>query len=218
MKLAKLLFTTFPIIAIVAGCVSIDTKQMAKEMYNVPETGKSEFDGTSYVRMKNIACSGDTIIRLDLYQDSKMALEKQALLKLKVTGVHSIGNGESLHFNIDGEKISLSTLDAITEMEEVYASQYAPGYVGGGTYVSSVYFPATRASTKRYPISEILIQKIANAKKVVVKAELSTTYVEGICSPLESEEWNKDNEWFKELSGTYGFKNFIELMKTRNTQ
>src|SRR6266581_131980 len=199
--------------AIISGCATVDTQQIARSMYNVRETGVSEVDGTKYVRMKNIACSGDQVIRLDLYQDSRLARANQAILKVKVTGVHSIGGGKSLHFNIDGEFMDLETADQTTDMEEVFAAQYAPGYVGGGTYVAPAYSPAIRASTKRYPISEKIIEKIGKAKRVVVRVDLSGSYVEGLCSPRES-GWTKENEWVRELTGTEGFRGFSEMTRT----
>lgn len=203
------------IIIVLSGCETIDTMQMAKSMYNVEETGTSEFDGTQYIRMSNIGCSGEQIIRLDLYQDSRLAQHKQALLKAKVTGIHTIDGGKSLHFNIDGDFIALETIDNFTETEEVYPAQYTSGFVGGGTYIPPIYAPATVASTKRYTISEELIRKIAEANKVIVRVDLSRTYVEGLCSPQEY-GWTKENEWFKELSGTAGFRRFIEMINAEN--
>lgn len=142
-----------------------------------------------------------------------MAQTSNAILKVKVTGVHAIASGKSLHFNVDGEFLDLATADVTTEMEEVYAAQYAPGYVGGGTYVAPVYAPATRASTKRYSIPKQVIEKIGKAKRVVVKVDLGSSYAEGVCSPQET-GWTKENEWFRELSGTEGFKGFSEMTRT----
>lgn len=201
------------------SCVSLDTKEIVKSMYNVPETGASDFDGKKYVRMKNISCiKKDVGLLLDLYQDSKMAKNNIVILTLKVTGYHSIADGHSLHFNIDGEIIDLKTMDDITAVEEVYPSIYQPGYIGSDIYIPSVYSPAVQASTKRYVVTDTFVDKVANSKKVVMKADLARTYVEGICSPQESDAWNKDNEWLKEYSGTYGFRSFVELMKSLSTQ
>jgi hypothetical protein len=200
-------------LAIISGCTS--TGEIARSMYNVREAGVSQFDGTKFVRMKNIACPGDRAqdIRLDLYQDSRMAQTSTALLKVKVTGAHSIDSGKSLHFNIDGEFLDLATTDTTTEMEEVYPAQSTPGYAGGGTYVAPAYFPGLRASTKRYSVSQQTIEKIGRAKRVVVRVDLSSTFVEGVCSPSETGS-TKDNELLRELSGTEGFKGFAEMTKT----
>lgn len=200
------------------GCVSLNTKEIVKSMYNVPETGASDFDGTKYIRMKNISCIKNVGLLLDLYQDSKMAKQNIVILTLKVTGYHSIADGSSLHFNIDGEIIDLKTMDNVTAFEEVYPSIYQPGYIGSNVYIPSFYSPGVQASTKRYVITNAFVDKIANSSKVIMKADLARTFVEGVCSPLESETWNKDNEWLKEYSGTYGFKNFIEMMKLVTTQ
>lgn len=201
------------------GCVSLDTKGIVKSMYNVPETGVSDFDGTKYIRMKNISCiKKDVGLLLDLYQDTKMAKKNIVILTLKVTGYHSIADGSSLHFNIDGEIIDLKTMDNITAIEEVYHSIYQPGYIGRDIYIPSIYSPAVQASTKRYVITDTFVDKVANSKKVVMKVDLARTYVEGICSPQESDGWDKNNEWLKEYTGTYGFKTFLGMMKSVNIQ
>jgi hypothetical protein len=147
-------------------------------------------------------------------EQSVTYVPKSYLLTLKVTGYHSIADGKSLHFNIDGEIIDLRTIDSITEFEEVYHSIYQPGYIGTNYYIPSFYSSAVNASTKRYVINELLVHKIADANKVVMKVDLSRTYVEGVCSPQESDAWTKENEWLKEYTGTYGFKTFAEMMKS----
>lgn len=203
--IASLFFTS--------GCVSLDVKEFTKSRYNVPSSGVSEFDGTRFIRIENISCPGDerdTSIFFDIYQDSKQKEINISTLKLKLVGLHSIPTGESLHFNIDGDIISLKTRDITTDFEEIYESIYSPGYAGGGTYLSPIYVPATKASTKRYPISEDTIKRIGDADRVVVKVELSRSYFEGICSP-QDHGWDESMEWFKKLSGTEGFKSFHEM-------
>jgi len=218
MKMSKVVFHLLILSVLLISCTSLDTKEIVKSMYNVPETGMSEFDGSEYIRMKNISCIKDHGLLLDLYQDSKMAKKKLVILTLKVTGYHSISDGRSLHFNIDGEIIDLKTFDATTEVEEVYPSIYQPGFIGSGIYIPSFYSPAVHASTKRYVITEALVIRIANANRVVMKADLARTYIEGVCSPQASDEWTKEKEWLKEYSGTYGFKTFAEMMKSLDTE
>lgn len=215
----KEIFFSLILTLMFTGCVSLDTKGIVKSMYNVPETGVSDFDGTKYIRMKNLSCiKKDVGLLLDLYQDTKMAKENIVILTLKVTGYHSIADGSSLHFNIDGEIINLKTMDNTTAIEEVYHSIYQPGYVGRDIYIPSVYSPAVQASTKRYVITDTFVDKVANSKKAVIKVDLARSYVEGICSPQESDVWDKNNEWLKEYTGTYGFKTFLGMMRSVNVQ
>ena len=209
-------FLAFVASSILFGCASADMERISRSMYNVKETGVSQFDGTKFVQMKNIACPGKQQgIFLDLYQNSHLAQENIAVLTVKVKGYNSIGSGKSLHFNIDGEFIDMGAVDATSEVEEVFPSLYAPGYAGGGVYVAPVYEPATMATTKRYTISEQAIDKIGHAKKVIVKVDLERTYAEGVCNPPKPEEI-KGYEWARELSGTEGFKGFAEMTKTLN--
>lgn len=188
---------------------SID--EMARTMYNVAATGTSEFDGTKHASMRNVPCSN---AMFDLYQDSRLAQRQAVILKLKIVGAHSIGNDSSLHFNIDGDVLNFTTEDKITDFEEVFAAQYSPGYVGGGTYVAPFYGAATRASVKKYLITERDVERIAHAKKAVVRVDLQSSAIEGRCDPQEKDAENKYKALAHELAGTTGFARFSDLIKT----
>lgn len=203
-------FIPFFFVILSYGCVTNSVEQIARSMYNIEEVGVSDFDGTKHVRVNNIPCTGAWF---DLYQDSKLSINKSVMLKIKVPGVNSIGDGKSLHFNLDGEILDFDTVDSVTGVEEVFSSQYSPGYVGGGTYVSPYYSPATRASTKQYLITEHNADQIARANKAVMRVDMKQSSVEGRCDPKEVGDGNYKS-LARELSGTAGFARFIELIKT----
>jgi hypothetical protein len=191
--------------AIISGCEVFDAQKIPRSMYNVRETGVSEFDGTKYVRMRNVECPGKGVnVLFDLYQDSRSVRVNQVVLKAKVTGIHSIRDGKSLHFNIDGEFMDFETRDHTTGMEELFPNQYgAPSYA-----------PGMHASTRQYLVPEASIEKVGKGKRVVVRVDLSDSYAEGRCSAGEEERWTKQNEWMKELAGTAGFRGFSEMTRT----
>ena len=42
------------------GCTTLDTEQILRSMYNLEQSGVSQFDGAKYVGVKNIPCYGET--------------------------------------------------------------------------------------------------------------------------------------------------------------
>ena len=86
---------------------------MLKEMYNIPSSGSSQFDGTKYVRMSNMYCSGSVL--LELYQDTDKKKNGLVLLKAGSNSITNIGDGQSFHLKIDGETHSFKSIREITE-------------------------------------------------------------------------------------------------------
>lgn len=193
-----------------AGCATVDGEEIARGMYNIPETGMSEFDGSRYARVRNITCTGDSFIQLDLYQDSEMARAGSVLMTAKVPGIRNLAGGKSLRFNIDGEHVELATIDHSTATEEVMPAHYSAGFVGYGTYVPSSYSGAVHVSTRRYTAQESLVAQLATAEKAIVRVNLSRQYIEASCGPAAATS-DESPAWFADISAPAGFARFTEL-------
>ena len=85
-----------------------------------------------------------------------------------VKGAHNFGTGETLHFNVDGNKYHFKSIDQLTDIET------SSGFVGSGIYVA----PANWSS-KRYIVSKQFIYTLLNANSVFVRIDLSKEFVEG---------------------------------------
>lgn len=143
-----------------AGCASMGMPGSISERV-------SGFDNTKEIVMEPAGVfrsfTEAYLIKLGLYKTSKMN-ENDAVLVVLVKGAHSFADKESLQFNIDGEMVSLESIDLLTDIE---------------TKEGSEYFSVYNESSKRYTISKDLIQMLINAKSVWVKVNLSKDYLEG---------------------------------------
>jgi len=134
-------------------------------------------------------------MRFDLYQNQHLARRNEAILKVKVSGIDSIADGESLLFNVDGKITGLRSIDMTTDWEKEF-------YTVEDSWLGSRHIEQ-RFSTKRYVISEQLIDRIASAERVVARVNLSREYVEGVLHPVKAGS-AKDQELVNEMSGTTG--------------
>ena len=192
-----LIFSTLtacvPIVPIVPIVPSVD--QMMADMYNVPYQGQSEFDGSKFMGITNCWCG--TALSFDLYQNQELAKKNFFIVKAKVMGTENIGDGRSLHFNIDGDILSFGSSMLVTNFE----SLNFPDYV-------TTDYPI---SIKKYLVPESVLTKIINSDRFVAKVDLdiTQTYVEGVCSIHK--EWEGK---YDDLACTEGFKKFRELKST----
>ena len=128
----------------------------------------SGFDNTTEISMEPAwLIGGSGAIKLGLYKTSKMN-EYQVVLVAVVMGTYNFGNKDSLQFNIDGETLSLDSTDLLTNIE-----------TKEGSYNSAAYLPAYNESSKRYWVKKDFIKRLLDAKKVWVKVNLSSDYVDG---------------------------------------
>jgi hypothetical protein len=199
---------TFLFCIFISGCVSmLDTKTIIQNMYNIPTSGVSKFDGTKHVRMRNMFCS-DTII-LEMYQDTHKASKGMILVKAGVSSINNISGDRSLLFKVDGDIKYFSPTSELTEYSNVYF----------GSGISKNY------SFKKYLIPEVYIRKMGAAKELMSKMYLlNNTYVEGDCSVTDFYSYNKNkpNSTLKvsqkdiDMSNLSvaqtGIKNFITLI------
>jgi len=106
-------------------------------------------------------------LRLSLFWRSTMP-KNELILGAFVSGVHSIPAIKSLHFNIDGQIVSLSSIDTLTNIETKYGS---PRFV-----------PPYNVSSNRYVVTFEFIENIITANDVRVRLNLGKKYVEGVFS------------------------------------
>jgi len=126
----------------------------------------SDFDGTRMIQMEP-AWLYSSPMKLGLFHSSKMP-DSSVILTAIVKGISNFSKGKSLHFNIDGEFISMESFDEITDIE------IDPGIYDKYTHVSS-----TSWSSKDYLISKKFIKQLIEGKKVLVKIDLDKEFVEG---------------------------------------
>lgn len=101
-------------------------------------------------------------IKLSLYKNSKMD-ENMVILIALVMGAESIAKDTSLHFKIDDQIVSFSSIDTLTDIETKESH---------GKYYQNW-------SSKRYQITIDFLKRIIEAEKVIVKLDLAKTYAEG---------------------------------------
>jgi len=83
------------------GCVSYpDRNEIVKNMFNVPSSGSSQFDGTKYIRMSKMLC-GPVIF--ELYQDTQKSKKGIVLLQAGSNSITNVGKGKSLLIKVDGK-------------------------------------------------------------------------------------------------------------------
>ena len=161
-KLSRIL--TFTLLGfILNGCAS-----MPGMPGNIIEN-VSSFDGSKELTMEP-AWLYDSSIKLSLYQNTKMN-DTDVVLTAIVKGAHSFSRGKSLHFNIDGEIVSYEPIDSTTDIE-----------TSSGFYGSGMYIPPSNWSSKRYAINVDFIERLVSAERVIIKIDLSKSYVEGVFS------------------------------------
>ena len=150
---------------------------------------ESKFDNTKQIEIEP-AWLWNSEIKLSLMKNSKME-EDEIILTAIVKGAHLISKDKSIHFNIDGEKISFKSIDNFTDIE-----------TSPGLYNSVASIPASNWSSKRYLVTKDFITKIVDANKVWVRIDLDKTYIEG--------EFSKDAP----TTAKKPFKSFMDSINT----
>jgi hypothetical protein len=130
----------------------------------------SEFDGTVSITMEPAwAGTGmSTRMKLDLFWNSTLKAD-ELILTVTVAGVETFSDGESLHFNVDGEITSFSSIDNTTDLG------YDPG-----VYNSVASIPGQSWSAKRYVVSRAFVERLLAADRAAVKVDLQRHYAEDV--------------------------------------
>lgn len=204
----------FPLIAIfsivVQGCVSqASIESTMDSMYNVPSSGKSQFDGVKHIRMTHVSCAND--IRFELYQDTNKHKLGVVLIHAGTNRIVNIDDGNSLLIKIDGELHKLKTTDSMTRHDKTY-------------YGHGVEAPF---SNKSYVVPEKLVRDIASSNEFLAKLLLlDKSYIESKCSSVTLQEYrevHKGSSYINDVtqegiesSNKYtahvGFKKFVQMM------
>ncbi len=135
----------------------------------------SPFDGAREVSLEpSIVCqikgSEPCFIRLGLFKRSTMRPDS-VILVVVVNGMNSIAEGESLHFNIDGEIIEFDSIDKKTQYE-----------IGKGPHTAGTALcgPSASCSAKRYLVTKDFLKKLLQADRVAVRVDLAKGYLGGL--------------------------------------
>ena len=128
----------------------------------------SKFDGSRQISIEP-AWVGNSI-KLTLFKNTKMPVN-DIILTVVVRGARLFAKGNSLHFNVDGKIVSFKSIDRLTDIKT------SSGFAGGGYYI-----PPSNWSSKAYVVGKSFIKRIIAANRVVVKIDLTKTYVEGVFS------------------------------------
>ncbi len=160
------------ILLFLVGCAS-------STMSNYVNTTVSEFDGTIE---KNLPPTwlNSSIIGLGLFWTSKVEDDEIIILTAGIKGSYNINFGASLHFNIDGELIHLTSIDRFTDIE------FHKGFYDSGVYI----IPSWNFSSKRYNITKLFLFKLINAKRVVVQIDYYDNYND---NKYSKDEFTKDH-------------------------
>lgn len=129
----------------------------------------SSFDGTKELIMEP-AWLYDSTIKLALFKNSKMPKDK-LILTAVVRGAHIFADDPSLHFIIDGEIVSLKSIDRLTDINT------SEGVVGAGFYVAP-----SNWSSNDYLVDLSFVERLLDAENVGVRLDLRKIYAEGVFS------------------------------------
>lgn len=151
-----------------AGCSSMPG------MPGYISTTESAYDGViqydmepGFVYRGNDSFSGADLF-MSLSYNKRMG--DDILLIAHISGISSISRANSLHFMIDGEEVTISSIGTFTDR------RYEPG-----TY-STTYIPGTSYSSRTYVVKQSFIDRITKAKDVRVKLDTSGGAVTGYFS------------------------------------
>lgn len=148
-----------------AGCASMPERI---------EESLSPFDGASEISLEpSIVClikgPDPCFIRLGLFKRSTMRPDS-VILVVVVNGTNAIAEGESLHFNMDGEVADFDSIDNRT--------QYSIGR-GPHTAGTALCGPSASCSVKRYLVTKDFLKKLLQADKRAVRVDLGKGYLGG---------------------------------------
>lgn len=182
------------------ACASVDLNENAL-MFNTTEVTQSKFDGSTTYRVNNISCPP---LLFDVFYKSNTQPDMVALIA-KHGHITSIGDGQSLKFNIDGKTTAWSSADKITRHNQEYVS------------ADHAYQVTRNTSSKAYIVPLDLISQLATAQRVAVRLHGLDEYTDALCST--------DTSFRAELiqagitppresqSSQTGFKKFLSLIQ-----
>lgn len=159
----------FKVISLVLFFLLLNASAWSGTMPGSIDKNISKFDGSVSYQMEP-AWVRDSLFKFGLYWDSKLPND-EIIMDVVIKGTDTISNDESLLFKIDGELISLTSIDATTD-HNINPGSAAPGF----------YFPPSTWSSKRYVINKDFLRRILEAKEVLVRVRLSKSYIEGVFS------------------------------------
>ena len=135
------------------------------------KTRTSKYDQAVELSMEPAWVGSMSPLKMGLFWRSSMP-ENDLLLTVVVKGAHSFGDGEPLHFKVDGEFHHFSAVDVVTDIKATEGF-YAPGFpvISGSNW-----------SSKRFVVTREFVDSILKAKSVVVRVDLATEYVEAVFS------------------------------------
>ena len=197
-------------IFLIHGCVSIS--ETMGNVYNLPSSGSSQFDGTKHIRMSSVSCDN---VMFELYQDSLKSEKGVVLLRAGQPNVISnIAKGKSLSIKLNGELYEFETTDTLTEHNKIYLDH--------GVTMSF--------SNKSFIVPESFVRKAALAESFLVRVNLlNNTYIEGKCSASTLTEFQNqlkeqgvsytftqnDTDTANNNSGQEGFREFVRMMGSK---
>lgn len=197
------------LIALCSGCV---TTEYLKGIYDSPgwpgyiTSSKSEFDNSSSSTLEPAYLyDGTSPFRLGLRWNSK--LEKDEFLLVAEWGAaKNFAPKDTLDFNIDGH---------ITSLKPINNNQY--GITFQKTLISTsglmdVPVDMGNRTHKTYSISKDTLEKIINAKKVIVRVQLLDSFWEERIEP--SPEAIPTYKKYPYIWAKAGFKKFLRLIPT----
>lgn len=134
----------------------------------------SSFDGAKEIAMEPaLVCREDgpysCFIRLGLFKRSTMSPESVMLLAV-VSGTNPIAEGASLHFDMDGDVVSFTSIDVNTRYS-----------IGTGPHTTGAAFckPSDGCSVKRYIVDKSFMKRLLTAHRAAVRVSLRRGYVQG---------------------------------------
>lgn len=151
----------------------------------------SKFDGAMEAAMKPaFVCKelfGGCLIKLGLFWRSTMPQDKLILVAMAAS-VDPLSATDSLHFNIDGEIVRLTSIDTAlasigtaTECKSEVKTHLRESFAYA-TRLPDIYNPPRGWVSKQYIVDKDFIAKILKGQEVVVRIDLKEGYVEGIFS------------------------------------
>lgn len=166
---------------IVTGCAPMFVDMTIQGGQLIESTAM--FDGASELSMvpawicKSEEEKDGCFIRMKLFHRSSMPKD-EIILYASASGTRNIADGESLWFNVDGEKIGFTSIDQGTTYEQLPV-------IG---YISAPW------STKRYLVDRAFLKKLILAKQVIVRLDLGQTYLEGLLNSSKEHHGQKSFE------------------------
>ena len=164
----------FLVFSFLYGCAPGTRAWHVREIHSDLDGSTLYETGPAY--LKRYGSFSPTYIRVRLNRHTTMEPGELILvaeyLAVEHLGSDNFGDEPSLHINIDGEIISLTSIDQSTEIQTIraYASFGGPG--------DAVWIPGYSVSSKRYRIDKELLKKIIDGEKILFKIRLENSIVE----------------------------------------